>query len=250
VRRTRGMPTNGALGNARPGVTAPDWLEPLTALRLCRILLNPHSKDRTQIVLSRRANTGDTRALAYLRSTWAARKPTRLACARSRSPVRPLHMARQRGSRQGSHARAPAHQSDHSTWRGCEEADKARMRALPLTSPTTPHGEAARKPTRLACARSRSPVRPLHMARQRGSRQGSQRALPLTSPATPHDRYWFLQTSLPMHRKPLLQPLPQSRTVPAPCIASLDELKPRPLYSVPELCGGRVEGDEQLAHRD
>jgi hypothetical protein len=156
----------------------------------------------------------------------AARKPTRLACARSRSPVRPLHMARQRGSRQGSHARAPAHQSDHSTWRGSEEADKARS------------------------ARSRSPVRPLHMARQRGSRQGSQRALPLTSPATPHDRYWFLQTSLPMHRKPLLQPLPQSRTVPAPCIASLDELKPRPLYSVPELCGGRVEGDEQLAHRD
>jgi len=56
-----------------------------------------------------------------------------------------------------------------STWRGSEEADKARMRALPLTSPTAPHGEAARKPTRLACARSRSPVRPLHMARQRGS---------------------------------------------------------------------------------
>ena len=33
-----------------------------------------------------------------------------------------------------------------STWRGSEEADKARMRALPLTSPTAPHGEAARKP--------------------------------------------------------------------------------------------------------
>ena len=143
----------------------------------------PHSKQYRTVLLpycARRADTGDTRALAS-----------------------PLRMARQRGSRQGSHARAPAHHSDHSTWRGSEEADKAHMRALPLTSPTTPH-----------------------------------------------DRYWFLQTSLPMHRKPLLQPLPQSRTVPAPCIASLDELKPRPLYSVPELCGGRVEGDEQLAHRD
>ena len=36
----------------------------------------------------------------------------------------------------------------------------------------------------------------------------------------------------------------------APCFASLDELEPRPLYSKPELCGGRVEGDEQLAYRD
>ena len=46
----------------------------------------------------------------------------------------------------------------------------------------------------------------------------------------------------------------ENRTAPTPrapaCIASLDELEPRPLYSEPELCGGRVEGDEQLAHRD
>ena len=86
----------------------------------------PHSKQYRTVLLpycARRADTGDTRALAS-----------------------PLRMARQRGSRQGSHARAPAHQPDHSTWRGSEEADKARMRALPLTSPTTPPGEAARKP--------------------------------------------------------------------------------------------------------
>ena len=169
-------------------------------------LQDPHSKPYTPYC-KRRAPTARHRRHARSRVSAprgeAAGKPTRLACARSRSPVRPLHMARQRGSRQGSHARAPAHHSDHSTWRGSEEADKAHMRALPLTSPTTPH-----------------------------------------------DRYWFLQTSLPMHRKPLLQPLPKSRTVPAPCIASLDELEPRPLYSEPELCGGRVEGDEQLAHRD
>jgi len=106
------------------------------------LYLNPHSNISRPFTsyCTRRADTGDTCALTS-----------------------PLHMARQRGSRQGLHARAPAHQSDHSTWRGSEEADKACMRALPLTSPTTPHGEAARKPTRLACARSRSPVRPLQM---------------------------------------------------------------------------------------
>ena len=170
-RRTARLATRGQ-------ETAPDWFEPLTALRLCRILLNPHSKDRTHRTVATRQHRRHTRS--------------RLSAPHGL-----------RGSRQGLHARAPAHQSDHTTWRGSEEADKARMRALPLTSPTTPH-----------------------------------------------DRYWFLQTSLPMHRKPLLQPLPKSRTVPAPCIASLDELEPRPLYYEPELCRGRVEGDEQLAHRD
>jgi hypothetical protein len=61
-----------------------------------------HTLNRTHRTVSdarRQPDTGDTRALAS-----------------------PLHVARQRGSRQGSHARAPAHQSDRSTWRGSEEA--------------------------------------------------------------------------------------------------------------------------------
>jgi len=84
-----------------------------------------HTLNRTHRTVSdaRRQPDTATRALSRLAPRGeAARKPTRLACARSRSPVRPLHMARQRGSRQGSHARAPAHQSDRSTWRGSEEA--------------------------------------------------------------------------------------------------------------------------------
>jgi hypothetical protein len=52
------------------------------------------------------------------------------------------------------------------------------------------------------------------------------------------------------HRRELHRRPPHARQLRASCYASLDELEPRPLYSEPELCGGRVEGDEQLAHRD
>ena len=97
------------------------------AVRDCvRSYRRPHSKPYTV------HRTEATRALSPLRRAphgEAARKPTRLACARSRSPARPLHKARQRGSRQGSHARAPAQQSDHSTWRGSEEACERELHA-------------------------------------------------------------------------------------------------------------------------
>ena len=141
------MPTNGALGNARQE-TAPDWFEPLTALRLCRILLNPHSIDRTHRTVATRQHRRHTRS--------------RLSAPHGL-----------RGSRQGLHARAPAHQSDHTTWRGSEEADKAPS------------------------ARSRSPVRPLHMTGTGFSKRASpcienrcfnlsQRAAPSQLRASPH----------------------------------------------------------------